>query len=253
MIGVRLQRILLIAFFDFKASFISNQLGALWAIMKPLFQLSLYYFVFALIMNVNIENFALFMFSGFIPYMLYTGMASSQMKVLSAKKALYEYTDIKKIDLFYSSVCVSLIDHVITLLIYFIWFFATGLSVNLYLLYYPIVLILVLIIALGSGLILSSIYLFFKDIGQFWSYFTTFLMFTSPIMFRGLQIAESYPMLKYINPIFAVVSSTRDVLFYLKEPDWELFVLGVGQGFGLLALGLFLFNKTSTYAAELTI
>ena len=67
----RLERIWLMAKFDFITRYYGSVLGLFWALLKPLFQLSIYYAVFTLVFTNKTENFLLFLFVGIILFQFF--------------------------------------------------------------------------------------------------------------------------------------------------------------------------------------
>ena len=55
------ERIWLLAKIEFKLRYNENKLGLLWALIKPLFQLTIYYVAFKIIMRNNLPNFAIYL------------------------------------------------------------------------------------------------------------------------------------------------------------------------------------------------
>ena len=60
----RLERIWLMAKFDFVTRYYGSFLGLFWALLKPLFQLMVYYVIFTVVFTTKTENFLLFLFVG---------------------------------------------------------------------------------------------------------------------------------------------------------------------------------------------
>ena len=86
----RLERIWKIAQVDFKKRYYNDRLGLLWALINPLTQISIYYFVFTRIFQRNQENFVLYLFCGILTWLAFTEATKMGSRVLIRKKYLTE-------------------------------------------------------------------------------------------------------------------------------------------------------------------
>ena len=86
----RLERIWLMSKFDFVARYYGSFLGLFWALLKPLFELLIYYFVFTVIFNNRTENFASFLFLGIILFQFFTEAAGGSLRIFKSKRYLLE-------------------------------------------------------------------------------------------------------------------------------------------------------------------
>ncbi|PJA97946.1 MAG: hypothetical protein CO128_09900, partial [Ignavibacteriales bacterium CG_4_9_14_3_um_filter_30_11] len=67
----KIERIWILAKSNFRKRYYGSSLGIIWALINPLFLLVIYYFIFNVIFNNQIENFILYMFSGFLIWMFF--------------------------------------------------------------------------------------------------------------------------------------------------------------------------------------
>ena len=72
--SLRLERIWIIAKTDFKRRYSSDYFGVLWAILNPIMRMSIYYFVFKKVFQVQRENYVLILFSGIITWMVFLSL-----------------------------------------------------------------------------------------------------------------------------------------------------------------------------------
>ena len=100
----RLERIWLMAKFDFVTRYYGSFLGLFWALLKPLFQLGVFYMVFTYVFKSNTENFLLFLFIGIILFQFFTESATGSMNIFRTKRYLLENIQINKLDIFYSAI-----------------------------------------------------------------------------------------------------------------------------------------------------
>ena len=67
----KMERLWLLAKIEFKLRYYENKLGLLWALIKPLLDIAIYYVVFQIILKQNIPAFASYLFIGFILWVFF--------------------------------------------------------------------------------------------------------------------------------------------------------------------------------------
>ncbi|MFT6947573.1 MAG: ABC-type polysaccharide/polyol phosphate export permease [Vicingaceae bacterium] len=247
----RLERIWLMAKIEFKLRYYENKLGLLWALIKPLVQMAIYYVAFALILRVSIENYALYLFIGLIVWGVFTESTSGMIVVLKTKKYLYEYSNMSKIEIYLSSLISIAIGFLFNLGVFIVALYFGGLSLGLQVLWLPLIFLNLFLVSLGISMILSNIYLIIKDVQQIWSLVLMFLFWVSPLLYSYEYIVQNLPFLSYINPMAGVIINFRNVMMYNIAPDFILLGLNFIQGVFLLLIGFFFLKKIGVKASEI--
>jgi ABC-2 type transport system permease protein len=249
----KLERIWLLAKIEFKLRYYENKLGLLWALMKPLMDIAIYYVVFQVIMRQDIPAFASYLFIGIILWNFFVESTTGTIQILFIKKYLYEYSNMNKLEIYVShlfSNTIGLFFNFVMFLVFysFIEKQSTGLSwENFWIL--PLFVNL-FILSLGISLILSTIYIVAKDITQIWIVFVQFLFFLSPIFYKLDTFKSRLPHFNYANPIAGIIINARKVMMEHSRPSLKLMAFDYVYAFLLLGAGLYLLNKLGSKAAE---
>lgn len=249
----KLERIWLMAKIEFKLRYYENKLGLLWALIKPLSEIFIYYVAFELIMKQGIPNFVSFLFIALICWNFFVESTSGTIQILKTKKYLYEYTNMNKMEIYLSTIlsnCIGLVFNSVIFLIYYIFFSGADIPItSKALLMIPVFLNLVLL-SLALSMILSSIYVVAKDIAQIWAVVIGVGFWLSPILFKLDTFMQALPYLAYINPISGIIINIRKVTLYNEWPDWTMFGVNYIYAILLLLAGAFLLNKLGAKASE---
>jgi ABC-type polysaccharide/polyol phosphate export permease len=249
----KVERIWLMAKIEFKLRYYENKLGLLWALIKPLSDIVIYYIAFEIILKQGIPNFVSFLFIALIMWNFFVESTVGTIQILKVKKYLYEYTNMNKLEIYVSTIISSLIGlffNFIIFLIYYIFISSSTAPLSLHALYiFPIVLNLVLF-SLAFSIILSNIYIVAKDITQVWQVVIGVGFWLSPILFKLDKFMQSLPAMEYINPLSGIIINSRRVILYAQNPDWSLFVFGFIYSIVALLTGLLLLNKLGSKASE---
>jgi len=248
----RLERIWKLAQIDFKKRYYNDKLGVLWALLNPLLQVSIYYFVFKMVMQRGEDDFALFLFVGLVIWTTFMMGTKQGINIFKLKRYLIENIQFNKIDLFLSHILSVFMGFCFNLGAYFAIAVIYGIKFDfLYMLMTLILIILIIFVnILGVCLILSTFSIFLKDIDHIWDFTLLCGFWTAGIFFPIEKIIEKFPVIIYLNPMLGLIDNARRVLMYKTPIDWGIMSINLIQGIGFLALGLFVFYKYSGKAIE---
>jgi len=249
----KMERLWLLAKIEFKLRYYENKLGLLWALIKPLMDIAIYYVVFKIILKTDIPAFASYLFIGLIFWNFFVESTSGTIQILNTKKFLYEYSNMNKLEIYVSTLLSNTIGFFFNLVMFLIFyhffepvskpfssynFWILPLFMNLY------------ILSLAMSLILSCLYIIAKDITQIWQVFVSMLFFLSPIFYKLSTFKAALPNFDYANPMAGIIINARRVMMEGIAPDYQLFLFDFGYAFFLLLVGILLLNKLGSRAAE---
>jgi ABC-2 type transport system permease protein len=249
----KMERIWLLAKIEFKLRYYENRLGLLWALIKPLMDIAIYYTVFQIILKQSIPAFASFLFIGLILWNFFIESTSGTIQILNTKKYLYEYSNMNKLEIYVSTIfsnSIGLFFNFVMFLIFYNFLEKESIGPSIYNLWIVVIFLNVFILSLGVSLILSTIYIVAKDITQIWTVFTSFLLYLSPIFYKLKTFRATLPHFDYLNPIAGIIINSRKIMMEGSNPDFRLLSFDLGYAVLLLVGGLVLLNKLGSKAAE---
>lgn len=247
------ERIWLLAKIEFKLRYYENKLGLLWALIKPIMDIVIYYVVFQVIMKQSIPAFASFLFIGLILWNFFLESTTGTIQILNTKKYLYEYSNMNKLEIYVSTLLSNTIGFFFNFMMFLLFYNLLEKNVThstIYTLWVLPLFINLFILSLATSLILSNIYIIAKDISQVWLVFTSFLFFLSPIIYKLSTFKDALPSFDMYNPIAGIIINARKATMENTNPDFKLFWFDFGYAIVLLLIGLYLLNKLGSKAAE---
>ena len=247
----KLERIWILAKIDFIERYYGTRIGIIWALINPFFQLLIYYFVFTLIFVVQIENFALYVFSGLIFWMFFSESTTKGLTLLSKYKSILENIKIKKIDLYYSSLISTFMSLSFNFLIYILFSLFFNIHYSWNVLYVPLLLINLGILILGIQLLLGAIYIYLRDINHLWDMVLLLLFWASPVFYSKDLIIAKLPILFYLNPLAGIFVNLRETLLYANSPDFQQLFYDLVFSAILLIIAGIIFKKYSVKSVEI--
>ena len=106
---------------------------------------------------------------------------------------------------------------------------------------YPVVCLV--IFNLGMGLILSALYLFFRDIQYLYSIFTMLLMYMSAIFYDIGSFPQFGQNLFLLNPIYLYIRYFRKIVIEATIPSLEFHLLAAAYAILVFAIGSWIYKK----------
>lgn len=218
-------------------------LGLLWLLLNPLLMLGLYSVVFGVIMGSSFGvtddpgpyDFPLGIFIGLTVLGLVTETMGQSSNLVLASENL-----VKKVVFPLHLLPVALVGSIFfkTLmsgLMALLFLFLLGDSLSAQALYFPLILLPMVMFALGLSWLLSALGVYFRDSQQLMGFLSTALFYSSAVFYPARGVPEAiYAWLKY-NPVLQAVELSRDVLLWNLplEPDKLLYLYLVGIGMSL--------------------
>lgn len=226
--------------------------GVAWSIFTPLLMLVLYTFVFSFVFKARWgeanelprEIYALVLYTGMITHSLFCDCMNRsstlmQSNVSYVKKVVFPLDALNWVVLF-SSLFQFFIGVVLLIIAKVI---ITGLvSVNSLLV--PVILIPFAMIIMGVSWFLAALGVYFRDVAQITTIFSTVLMFASPIFYPISMLPDSIKKIIYINPLTYFIEEFRNILIWGRLPDFEPLCVVYGAAFFIAMMGFLFFNRT---------
>jgi lipopolysaccharide transport system permease protein len=241
---------------ELKARYRGSVLGFFWSFINPLLLLLVYTFVFTYVLPArqpNLDPYSLFLFCGILPW---TWFSSS---LLESGNALISGGNLIKKVLFPAEVLpvVTVIANMVhfllglPILIAFLIYYHAPLQIG-ELVWFPIVLLVQLILTLGLALLVSALTVHFRDFKDILSNLMTFWFFATPIIYSMNDVPPIGKTLLNLNPFTHLAVSYQEILFFKGDfGNWKwLLALGAGA-IALFLLGYFCFDRLrDTFAEE---
>ena len=233
---------------DIKTKYRRSVLGLLWSVLNPLLMMIVLTAVFSNIIRVEVEGgFALFYLTG---YLLFNFISEStnfslntilQAAQLIKKVYIPKYIfPLQKCLFSFVNMIFSLTAFVIVFTIFMIW---GNVSLNFSMLLFPIPLILIFLFSLGCCFILSSLVVFFRDIGHIWGILLTVWMYASPIIYPISILPDWLVSAIKLNPLYYYIDMFRNIMIYGRIPAFADFIIALLFSVASVLVGTVIFRK----------
>mgnify|MGYP004471409605 CR=1 FL=1 len=225
-------------------------LGILWSFVNPLLQIMVYAFVFQVILKSNIENYAVYLCCGLIPWQYFSAVvlrgAAIMIDNANVIKKVYFPREILPISLVSSEGLNFLISTIIIL--GFVIFGGIGLSCNI--LWYFLILAIQFIVSIGVSFIVSSITVYFRDLIHILGIIMQLLFYATPIVYSMDAVPENFKWIVKLNPMSYLIDGYRNIFYNKTMPDFTGLTKAFIMGSILCLIGFLIFKKLEKRFAE---
>ncbi len=238
----RLERIWKLAQIDFMKRYYNDRLGVVWALLNPLFHITVYYFVFTYIFKSREENYVLFLTIGFLVWGLFSAISRGGLSILFRKKYLIQNIQFDKLDIFISHAISVFMGFAFNLFVYFCLALILGANINWNALYIIPLLFNVFLIGVAISMILSVLVLFIDDIQHLWD-ILIFVGFWGSGVLYDIEKVTIPPVLLFLNPFLSLLKNCRHALLFGKPIEFDMFAYTMMFGLVFFAFGIFLLRR----------
>lgn len=235
---------------DLRTRYKGSFLGFLWTFVNPLLLLIVYTMVFSTVMRINIDNYAMFVFVGLLPWIFFSTSIQSSAGIVVRQSGLVKKIYFPRIILPLSSVGAALINYLLSLLIMIPALYFLNIPFSWNLLYFPMILLIQLVITTGLSIIVASLNVFFRDLEHILSALLMVWFYFTPILYLDTMIPKEYRMYFDMNPIKPIIDAYQKIFFYQKAPDFADLLQGGLVGLIILVIGVWLYEVQQRKFAE---
>ena len=231
---------------DFKKKYKRTILGMAWSILSPLLMLLVMKLIFTQFFGRSMDHYTTYLFCGTLIFSYFSESTTQGMTSLMSNARIFSKVNVPKYLFLLSKNIQTLINFGLNLCVFFVFCAIDGINftAKFVLLIYAIVCLVVFNI--GMGLILSALFVFFRDIQYLWSIFTQLIMYLSAIFYTVNQYAADMQNLFLLNPVYVYITYFRNIVIASAVPQWWYHLLMLGYALLVLGIGSWMYKKYNT-------
>jgi ABC-2 type transport system permease protein len=212
---------------DFKLIYFGSVLGYIWSLMRPLLFFGVLYVVFTKIFKVGggTPHYSVELLLGIILWTFFLQATSGCVQALLAREGLLRKMRFPRLVVPIAVMLTALFQLATNLIPVLIFAVASGVEPRVTWLLLPVIVVLFATLAVGIGMLLSVLYIRFRDILPIWDVTSQILFYASPIIYPvwyydklpngnppGHLHLTSLAKLLMVNPVAALVAEARRAL-----------------------------------------
>jgi lipopolysaccharide transport system permease protein len=227
-------------------------LGAGWAILQPVFAVTIFTIVFGYFARMPSEGvpYPLFAFAGVLPWTYFAEAVRRSATGLVTDSELIRKIYFPRLIMPLANVVTPLLDFCIAFVILLILMAFYGIAPSWKFLLVPPLMIIAALLALSIGLWLAPINVRFRDIKHTLPFMIQIWMYASPIVYPLSMVPEQWQWAYSLNPMVGVIEGFRWAVFNQGEPNFTALGISGVMIIFLLAGGLVFFRRMERSFAD---
>jgi ABC-2 type transport system permease protein len=250
----------LIAITDYRLTYFGSALGYLWSLMRPLLLFGVLYLVFSQFLKFgdDIAHYPDLLLLNVVLFMFFSEATGQSVRAVLNRETLVRKMHFPRMVIPLSVVVTSMLNLAGNLVAVFAFILIDGVEPRWTWLLLPLLLIPLVMFTAGVSMILSSLYVTYRDIGPIWGVLTQLLFYATPVLY-AIETVDPVGLRRWLlaNPLAAILQQARAWLIDPGAPGateaiggfpWWLLPLGVFVA--VCAFGLWIFNREAPRIAE---
>lgn len=235
---------------ELKSNFKGTVLGFLWMLLDPLMMMLVYAFLVVVIFDRGGPQFAVLLFSALISWNWFSKSISNSIKAYMSNGKLIQTISVPLAVFPVSKVLLGLVTYSASLIALIPMLFVFDATINLNILWLPVIVLGQLIFTLGLSLIFSVAGMYFADLSNIMQFSLRLLFYFSPALYSLGSMPEKFayikPYYEIINPFVALFESYKNVLIHGTPPN-QYMLLFFAEGLLFVVLGLYWLRKSHSF------
>jgi lipopolysaccharide transport system permease protein len=227
-------------------------LGPLWFVIQPILTTFVFSLVFGRFARLPSDGQPqiLFYFSGIILWSFFNDSFLKISSVLKSNAGILNKIYFPRLILPLTTIVASLIRFFIqyigflVLLAYYKGTQAGGPNPNGYVLFTPVLLLILGMFSFGVGLLTSSLTIRYRDLVFLISFGVSLFMYVTPVIFPLSAVPPEYMTLAEMNPLTAPIEAFRHAYLGSGAWSWPAILYSTLVSLAMMVLGLKTFNRT---------
>ncbi len=237
---------------EFHGKYLGSLLGALWSILSPLAMIVIYTIIFSNVMRARLPGvddtmaFGVFLVAGILPWGYFTEIITRTLTMFVAQANLLKKSVFPRSCLPAISVLSATVNFLIIFGIFIVFLIISGRFPGLVMLAFIPLLLIQMMFALGLGLLLGIMNVFFRDIGHFTGIVLQFWFWFTPIVYPSTILPQPVKsLIQTWNPITQLVLGYQNIVLKGSYPVWIDYAPLATVSLSLLFVGYIVFQKLS--------
>jgi ABC-2 type transport system permease protein len=249
-----------LAVMEFKLRFFGSVLGYLWQLMRPLLLFGVLYAVFTefVKLGAGIDYYPAILLTGIVLFTFFSDATARSVTAVLDRENLVRKIEFPRLVVPIAVILLAYFNLVLNLLAVLVFVLLTGVDIRIEWLALPLLLVPLGMLASGLAMLLSALYVRFRDVQPIWEVVLQVAFYGSPILYVIDQLPENLqkPMI-LLNPLATILVQARHWLIDRSAPTAAdiaggavYLLIPAGIILGVFLLGFWVFNREAPRIAE---
>ena len=256
-----LELLYLISVTEFKRTYFGTALGYVWSLVRPLLLFAVLLFVFTQVFRLGsqVTNYPVLLLFNVVVFTFFQESTSFSVISVVGQENVVRKTQFPRLVIPLSVVLTGLFNLGLNLVAVFIFILAYGVSPAWSWLLLPVIVLLLTVLTTAVAMLLSSLYVRFRDVQIIWSVLVTALFYATPILYplQDPPVPDRFHDLLMVNPLTPIFVQARHWIIDPGAPTavsaaggWLQLLPSIGVFVVICAAAAFYFNRAAPHIAE---
>ena len=206
-----LDLLILISVADFKKTYFGTVLGYFWSLLRPLALFAVLLFVFTRVFRIGaeVEFYPVLLLFNIVMISFFQEATMASVVSVVNQESVVRKTHFPRLVIPLATVLTGLFNFASNLVAVAIFIIAFGVPLTWTWLLYPFVVIALFVLTLASAMLLSSLYVRFRDVGIIWSVAVTAIFYGTPVLYPLEKVPEQYIKWLLLTPLTPIFVQAR--------------------------------------------
>jgi ABC-2 type transport system permease protein len=249
----------LIAVTEFKKSYFGTVLGYLWSLARPVLLFGVLLAVFTQVFRIGseVENYPVLLLLNIVMFGFFQEATVAAVTSVVAQEGVVRKTQFPRLVIPLAVVLTALFNLGMNLIAVVVFVLAYGVDPTPTWLLFPLVAAALFVLTTAVAMILSSLYVRFRDVAIIWSVLVTVLFYGTPILYPLEFVPDTLHDFLIVNPLTPIFEQMRQWVIDPGAPGavdaagGVLYLLPAAALYaGICVLAVWVFNREAPRIAE---
>lgn len=249
----------LISVTEFKKAYFGTVLGYVWSLIRPLLLFAVLLFVFTQVFRLGsqVPHYPVLLLFNVVMFTFFQEATSASVIAVVSQESVVRKTQFPRLVIPLSVVLTGLFNLGLNLIAVFIFILAFGVGPYWTWLFLPVLVIVLTVLTTAVAMLLSSLYVRFRDVQIIWSVLVTALFYATPLLYPLELAPERFHDLLFLNPLTPLFVEARHLIIDPSAPTavsaaggWLQLIPSIAIFAAICAVALGYFNGAAPRIAE---
>jgi ABC-2 type transport system permease protein len=249
-----------LAITDFKLKFFGSVLGYLWQVMRPLLLFGVLYLVFTEFVRLGsgVKFYAVVLLTGIVLFTFFSEVTGGAVTSVVDRENLVRKIQFPRLVIPLAVLLTAYFNLALNFGVILVFAVASGVTPHWSWIEVPFLLLALGVFATGLAMLLSALYVRYRDVKPIWEVLLQLIFYGSPILY-AIETAPNQNLAKVamFNPLAAVIEQMRHAFIDPSAPSagqaaggTAYLLIPLAVTLGVVGLGFWYFNREAPRVAE---
>lgn len=249
----------LISVTEFKKTYYGTVFGYFWSLVRPAVLFAVLLFVFTRVIRIggNVPHYPVLLLLNIVIFTFFTEVTLTAVTSVVGQEGIVRKTQFPRLVIPLAVVVTGIFNLLLNLIPVFIFILAFGVTPTATWLLFPVILLLVGVLTVAVSMLLSALYVRYRDVAIIWGVAATVFLYATPILYPSNFIPPGFRTLIQLNPLVPIFEQMRTWIIDPGAPgaltsagSWGRLLISVAVYAAVCVLAVFVFRREAPRIAE---